>query len=995
MANKMADATLIIGAGIAGIKAAIELAESGVKVYLCDRQPNIGGTLAQLDKWFPDNHCSMCKILPVIDRDRSSQYCIRRGLFHPNIEILPLTEVVTVAGGIGNFCVTVVTKPCCVNPELCISCGACERVCPVEVDSESGLRLEKHKAIYLPNAIAQPKAYIIDGDHCNDCTACVEACPTNAIDLALQDTTKQIEAGAIILATGFEQFDPVSASQYGYNRYPNVITSMELEHLLSNSGPSGGRLIRPSDGKVPSSIAFIQCVGCRDLKRNYCSSVCCMYAIKDAMIIREASPDADIRIFYMDLRVFGKGYHRYYDKARDELGIQFERCRVPAVRQDFQTNDLLVNVPDQSGSKTEQRFELVVLSVGQSSSKKFEEVSGTLGLETNTWDFCKTGSLSPVATNKEGIFVCGTASGPKDITDALIEAGAAAGQAAAVVSPARLLPAGPLQLGEDEGRVAIFICNCRNQITPVLNTGELLEFSKVLPSVVYAEEMDQLCRHDMWDHIQTRLMEGKANRVVLAACSAVSPDILAGAIPVELVNIREDLAWVHKENTETAMEKGKNLLAMALQKLKWLESPLSPQYQVVTPRALVIGGGIGGLVASLTIAGRGFEVELVEKSDKLGGNMNHVYSLLDGADTGEYLQNSIEKVTAHPRINVYMETVLVSIKGCAGSFTCEVQDKNSGSHEIEAGAIVVATGAEEARPDEYLYGQSRRILTQRELEERSATGDLELAGLKSLVMVQCVGSREKERPYCSRICCSQALKNALTLKHSNSEIEIVVFYRDLMSYGFQEEYYTTAREHGVLFIPYDIDAKPEIIIDGDKLSIKAVDPVMGGKILLHPDVLVLSPAIVPGGNPELARILCVDLTEDGFFQEEEAKFCPVDTTKKGIFVCGLAHSPRNITETIAQAQAAAQRASLLLTRDKLIPGRGIAHVSERRCSGCELCIPACPYNARIKDTARGVVVVQESLCQGCGACVTTCPNGASILNEFTDKQVFSMMDVLL
>lgn len=1001
----MVGAVLVIGAGIGGIKCALELAESGFQVYLCDRSPAIGGTLTQLDKWFPDNQCEMCKILPTFSRDECSQFCLRRGLFHPNITIFPLSKLEKLEGEAGDFLATISLKPRGVNADLCIGCDLCSQVCPEEVDNEFNEGLEKRKAIYRRHPLATPNSYTIDWDNCTKCGDCVEKCPTGAIDLSQQEEIEKLAVGAVVVATGFEEFRPQTLAQYGHGRYPNVLTSIELERILSPNGPTEGKLLRPSDSASPKSVAFLQCIGSRDRQRDYCSAACCMYALKEAMLVKELNPEIDVHIFFMDLRAFGKGYYRYYEKAKHDFGINFTRCRVPQIKQDYRSKNLLFTAKAADGLE-QNEFDLVVLSVGQTPSPHFSELSDILGIERNQWGFCKTEGFSPVATTREGIYVCGSVSSPKDIADTIIESGAAACQASILLSSQRNQQVSAktypqeLDVSEEDARVAIFLCRCGEEIASAVNMEELVEFAKGLPAVVHAQDLPYLCLKDTLEEAKARIKDEKANRVVIAACSAFPyerrfieaiRDVGLNPSLLELVDIREQLSWVHPDRQQAATQKVKSMLAMALEKVK-AQKPLPVPSQEIERQALVIGGGLAGLVASLSLAEQGVESHLVERGAEFGGHLRHIYATLDGGDTQALLKELVKKAAENPLIHLYTEAEVIQASGYAGNFEATLKDKNDTLYPIKVGAIVIATGAQEYEPTEYLYGQSEKVITQKELERRLISGELDPEGLGSVVMIQCVGSRDEERPYCSRVCCSQALKNAISLKRRNPQIGIFILYRDVMSYGFDEEYYTQARERGIIFINYEPERKPEVKLSGEALEVRVFEPVLGGSLIIKPDLLVLSPAIVPYDNTKLAEMLDLELNEDGFFQEAEVKFRPVDFTTDGIFLCGLAHSPRNIVETIAQAQAAAMRAASLLARERLESGRIVAEVDARRCSGCELCISACPYNARVKDEERGVVVVREALCQGCGACVAACPNGAAKLRGFIERQVLSMVD---
>ncbi|MDY6906983.1 MAG: FAD-dependent oxidoreductase [Chloroflexota bacterium] len=1006
MAESRGEAALVVGAGIAGIRCALDLAEAGTTVYLADRAPTMGGTLVQLDKWFPDDHCSMCKVLPIFSRDDCSQHCLRRGIYHPNIEFLPQAQVQSVAGEAGAFQVALEVRPPGVTEERCIGCDRCVEACPVTVPSEFDEGMTPRKAIYRRHPLAAPTSYVIDWEACTRCGDCVAACPTAAIDLEAGEGQRTVDVAAIVLATGFDEFDPRALGQYGYGRYPNVVTSIELERILSPSGPSTGRLLRPSDGEPPRSIAFLQCVGSRDREHGYCSSACCMYALKEAQLIKERDPDIEAEIFFMDLRAFGKGYHRYYQRAQEEHGIQFSRCRVPQVKQDPQTRGLLLVARGEDGRPRQRRFDMVVLSVGQRPSRRFTELAATVGVELNEWGFVKTEAFAPTTTSREGIYACGSATSPKDIADTVVEADAAACAASQHLARPGLLTDGA-RPAEDSGdqapRTAVFLCHCGEELAEALDIAALAEFARGLGGVVSVHEVPYLCLDDGLAEIGARAADSEANRVLVAACAAPAfQRRLRGAAQeagidpalIDIIDLREQVAWSHQGQREAATDMARAQLAMAAARLRG-QRPLPLAAQVVSPRALVIGGGLAGMSAALCLAGHGLETHLVERSDRLGGHLRHIHGTLDGDDPQALLADLVRRVEESDLVKVYVESEVASSSGCAGDFDITLKDREGATTDLNVGAIVVASGGEGLRPTEYGYGESAAIITQEELETRLASGELDPQALRQVVMVQCVGSRDAERPYCSRVCCTQALKNALALKAQNPALDIVVLYRDVMSYGFKEGHYTRAREGGVIFISYDVERKPAVSTGGERPVVEVVEPALGAKLRLEPDLVVLSPAIIPGDNEALAAMLGLPLTEEGFFQEADPKFRPVDFLHDGIYVCGLAHSPRDISETIAQAQAAAERAAILLGRGQLTSGRVVSEVNARRCSGCEVCITVCPFGARFKDPVTRVVVVREALCQGCGACVAACPSGAAKLKGLTDSQLFSMVDAAL
>ena len=1000
---------LVIGAGVGGMKAALELAEIGIQVYLLDRSPNIGGEISQLERQFPTNRCCMCQMLPTYGRDSSSQYCLRKDLYHPYIPLISQADVEKVKGESGDFSVDVRIRSRFIKENLCIGCGICSEECPVEVKDEFNL-LGLRKAVYIKYPQAIPNIYTIDQEHCTRCGTCVEKCPTQAIDLSGQDELKRLKVGAIILAAGFDEFDPSEWSEYGYGRYPNVVTSIEMERIFSETGPYEGKLVRPSD-KVPvKRVAFLQCIGSRTHENNYCSSACCMYAMKEAMILKEIDPELKISIFYMDLRAFGKGYYRYYLKAKDELGITFTCCRVPTIKQNPETGTLSLVFLDTEGDLQEEEYDMVVLSIGQKPPKGHEHILRLLGLGKNEWGFCETHRFSPVETSRKGIYVCGPFSGPRDIPDTICQATAAASRVAALLEPiSEKKVEAKVDISRDETgdlldeepNIAIFICKCGGEISEIVDIELLTQSLKLLPQVRVVEGCPYLCLDDTLSELKEQLKALKVNRVIFASCVPYGFERKyqqtvreAGLNPslMEVVNLREQISWVHKGEKGEAQRKALGLVTAAVEKLKRQEPLFSTIISIRHRNVLVVGGGLAGLVSSLSLSRLGVEVHLVERSHELGGNLREKRYNLEGDDPQALLKQLLEEVKENSLIHMHLESTVVSISGQIGDFKATIEDKSGEKDTLAHGALIVATGGRERKPEEYHYGESDRIITQKELERRIGEGE-EIP--HSVLMIQCVESRDDTRPYCSRVCCSQAIANALRLKEKNPQTEITILYRDVMTYGFKEVYYTRCREKGVKFIRYSLKDKPQVSPESGAIKVEVNNPDLNRTLRFNPELLVLSSGIDPNDNSSLAKVLNLELDEDGFFKEAEVKFRPVDFLVEGIFLCGLAHSPMFLEETIAQAQAAVQRAWTLLSKSEVEASRLVSYVNERRCSLCELCIAACPYQARVKDEESRKIVVREAMCQGCGACAMVCPNSAAKLRGYRDDQMFSMVDALL
>jgi heterodisulfide reductase subunit A len=1002
MADKKIGAVMVVGGGVAGIQASLDLADSGFKVYLIDQGPNIGGVMAQLDKTFPTNDCSMCILSPKL---------VATGR-HPNITILTNAEITNLEGEAGNFKVGLKRKSRYVIEEKCNGCGICAQKCPIEAVDSFNEGLSQRGAIYVEYPQAVPLKYVIDREKCIGCGTCDEVCKAGAIQYDQKDSEVKLRVGSIILAPGFEAFDARLKSEYGYGRYPNVVTSIEFERILSASGPYGGLVLRPSDGEIPKRVAFIQCVGSRDYQigNNYCSAACCMYGIKEAVIAKEHTPiQMDASIFYMDMRSFGKEFDEYRNRAEKEHGIRFIRSRAGAVTEDPSTGNLFVSYAKDE-TPTAEEFDMVVLSVGMQPTKNVEKLAKKLGIQLNKYNFCETQTFSPMDTSKPGIFVCGAFSAPKDIPESVAQASGAAAKVMGIIASARGTQVTAKEypperdVSQEQPRIGVFVCHCGINISGVVNVPEVVEYAKTLPNVVYAEANVYTCSQDTQELIREKIVQNKLNRVIVASCTPRTHEPLfmetvqeAGLNPYlfEMANIRDQCSWVHMHEPRAATEKAKDLVRSIAAKARLLK-PLKKPLINVTQVGLVIGGGVSGMTAALELAKQEFEVYLVEKEAELGGHMRVIHYLLgEKTDPKKKLNALIAAVKENDKIHVYTNAEVVDVYGFVGNFKSKIKQSNRELKEIEHGVVIVATGAVEYKPTEYLYGKDPRIMTQHELEENIANGQFKA---KSVVMIQCVGARNEERPNCARICCGQAIKNALKIKEMDPETEVYILYKDIRAYGFKEDFYREAAMKRVLFINYSDERKPRTAIENGRLRVTFWEPVIKEEIEIEPDIVVLSAAIVPNpGNKHLAEMLKVPLTKDGFFLEAHMKLRPVDFATDGVFLCGMAHSPKYVDESIAQACAAVARATTVLSKKTLEMEGIVAKVTEDLCSGCRVCEPLCPYSAIEMKEKDGKLIahILEALCKGCGTCGAACPYNAIILGHFTTEQILAQIDAAL
>ena len=1004
---------MVVGGGISGIQAALDLATSGYKVYLVDKAPTIGGKMAQLDKTFPTNDCSMCIESPkFIECDR-----------HPNIEILTYTEVDSVEGEAGDFEVTLTRKPRYIREDVCTGCTTCVEYCPVLVPDPFNQELSDNKAIHIYFSQAVPLVPYID-EEClflkdEKCSICEGVCKNKAIDLHQKAEKQVIKVGAIVLSPGYDVFDPRVRGDYGYGIIENVVTSLDFERLLCATGPHEGEILRPSDKKHPHKIAWIHCVGSRQVLeggRSYCSSVCCSYIQKQVILAKDHDADTEAVVFHNDIRSYGKDFERFYQRAANLPGVEFIRSYVDIGREIPETKNVTIRYATNGSGVKEEEFDLVVLGVGLAPPAEVDDLAKKFGIELNAHGFCKTDPVHPIETTRPGIFIGGAFQGPMDIPEAITTASGTNAMTGALLKSRR----GKLarervypeerDVSEEEVRVGVFSCHCGANIGRVVDVPSLVEYSKTLPHVAHSEEGVFICSTDAAEQISNTIREKGLNRVVVAACTPRTHEPLfrdtlrEGGINqyfFDMANIREHCSWVHSKQKEEATRKAKDIVRMSVARTIGLE-PLEEFELPVDKAALVVGAGVAGMTCALGLADQGFEVHLVEKEKELGGMARRLRTTLEGLDVQVTVKDLVRRVYQNPFIHVSHAATITDASGYVGSFVTTVESEGQ-VKTIHHGATILATGADEHKPTEYLYGEDDRVLTQLELEERIARGEVGLANARSLVMIQCVGCRQEGRNYCARICCSQAIKNALKLKAQSPEMDITILFRDMRTYGFKEDYYLEAAEKGVTFVRWEPGGKPEVEAGKDEegravLRITVPDPILGQRLAIDADFVALSAAVVPSAHtPEVTRLFKVPVNPDGFFQEAHVKLRPVDFAADGVFLCGINHYPKHISEAISQAYGAAGRAASLLSQDTVTASGAVCEVNEHDCVSCGACISACTYDAiQWRDTPSGrKATVNPVLCKGDGLCCAKCPTSAIVLKHYTDEEVMDQIDAAL
>ncbi|MDD9305089.1 MAG: CoB--CoM heterodisulfide reductase iron-sulfur subunit A family protein [Desulfobacter sp.] len=994
---------LVIGGGVGGIRAALDLAESRKEVLLIDSDYAIGGLMTQLDRTFPTNNCDLCTVSPFLSASAREQF----------LQVSPMTVLEKLTGEAGNFKATLKTAPRYIDIDKCTGCGECVKKFPKAVRFTPGLDPRAPTCMRYPQAT--PYAFSIDMDKVDDVAALESVCKAQAILPDDQEQETTINIGSVVLSVGAELFNPQALDNFGGGKFDNVVTGLEYERIMSASGPFQGSLLRKSDQKRPRKVAWIQCVGSRGINKAdvpYCSGVCCMYALKEAMVTKERfGQDIETTIFFMDMRTHGKDYEQYYNRAREDFGVRMVRSRPHTIVELPDTKNLSISyaLEDTSAHEVEE-FDMVVLSTGFRPSASTVDLAGRLGIDLNVHKFAKTDNFNPVKTSKDGVYVCGVYESPKDIPETMVQASAAASMAGADVPSTPGIDVAEFEFpperdvtGQDP-KIGVFVCDCGFEIGGVVDVAQVLDHARTNPDVMVAEAVGYGCSAESMTRIESMIKEHGLNRVVIGGCSPRThetkfQDLLRrvglNRYLVEIVNLRDQNTWAHLTEPKEALEKAFKLMQIGISGVR-MARPLTDNALPMSQKALVVGGGVTGMTAALKLADQGVYTYLVERAPSLGGLARSISKTIEGENVTAFIDDLISKVNGHDNIRVMARSIIVDHEGMPGLFKTGIQTGLRMNYmQIDHGVTILATGALANRPAQYGLGAIDPVMTQLDLDELLENDEEKIKAMNQVVMIQCVGSREKENPNCSRVCCQAAMKNALRLKAIHPDIEIFVLYRDIRTYGFQEDYYREARDKGVKFIRFALENRPVVREEEGKTLVRVHDFILGSDIDIEADCVALSTGFIADDETteDLAMMFHLPRTEDNYFLEDHVKLRPVDMTLRGFFLAGTAHSPKIIRESVTQALAVAGRARTMLAQKEINLGAAVARVDANKCASCLICVRACPFDIPFIN-ADGYSEIDPAKCHGCGVCAAECPAKAIQLLAYEDDQILAKLDGL-
>ncbi len=902
-----------------------------------------------------------------------------------------------------------------VSKEKCIACGLCSQKCPKKVSNAYDEGLSKRKAIYVDYAQAVPLKYSIDEDQCiyiqkKRCKLCEKICPTGAIEFDQNPKEITLDVGAVVLTLGSTAYDPGLWDIYGYKKSKNIVTTLEFERMLSASGPYEGHLLKPSDKKEPKKIAWLQCIGSRDEHigaHGYCSGTCCTNSIKGAILSKEHIPDLDAAIFYIDIRTYGKDLERYYNYAKNDKGVRFIKSKISSIEPMDDAGMHQLRYIDIHGNRQIEDFDMVVLSVGLMIPEESKILGNTLGIALDEYGFADTSSFLPVETSRLGVYVCGAFHSPKTIPTSVIDASASAGVVGSLLKTERWQNTQSIEITPEKDirgeppRIGIFICCCGTNIAAYVDVDSVVEFAKTLPYVVFAQKNLFSCSQDTQEELTKTIEKHHLNRVVVAACTPKTHEPLfrdtvtkAGLNKYlfEMANIRNQCSWVHKTDIEKATQKAKDLVEMSATKA-WMFKPLIQPEMTINQQVLIVGGGIAGLEAAKTLSQQGYVTFVIEKSAQLGGHTRKLYKTWKGELLKDYYDQLMDDVTLETQILYWLNAEILEVEGTIGNFTTTILS-NGQKRILHHGVTIIASGASQYIPENYLYKKSDQVMTSLELEQ-SFCGDEWFESSKTFVFLQCVGSRNESRPYCSKVCCTQSIKNAILLKENDPENKVYILYRDIRTYGMRELIYKKAREMGIHFVRYNNNHDLVVNQHKNKIKIAFKDTVLRQDMTIFTDKLILGAAVISEKNNPLSKFYKIPQNEDNFFIEAHVKLRPNDFATDGMFLCGLAHGPKTVGESIAQAQASAARAVTVLSKKTVSLEGTYAYVDSAKCSKCGVCISICPYYAPVLESNSKTASIQSTLCKGCGLCVSSCRSGAINLNGFETSEILEMVKSIL